>query len=41
MLNKLKRLFEQSLRAFINSDLDNILANLNERNLCSRLIMYH
>lgn len=40
MLNKLKKLFQQSLNDFISSDLPNILANLNERNLCSRLAIH-
>lgn len=40
MKNKLKDLFERSFHIFINADVESILANVNERNLCGRLSIH-
>lgn len=36
-MEKLKLFFGESFEAFITSDIESILANVNERNLCGRL----
>lgn len=40
MVDQLKDLFERSFEMFIDSDLESILANVNERNLCGRLSIH-
>lgn len=40
MAEHLKEMFQRSFQAFINSDLESIIANVNERNLCGRLSIH-
>lgn len=40
MAEYLKEMFQRSFEAFIDSDLESILANVNERNLCGRLSIH-
>ena len=40
MVDQLKDLFDRSFDMFIDSDLESILANVNERNLCGRLAIH-
>lgn len=40
MINKLKELFQLTFQAFIESDLESILDNVNERNLCGRFSIH-
>lgn len=39
MLPRLRRVFDRSLRVFLEDDLENILNGVSERNLCQRLSM--
>lgn len=40
MVDQLKDLFQRSFDVFLKSDIESILANVNERNLCGRLSIH-